>query len=87
MTGTTTHAVTAIEPLWVEQTYEPDEDGRPEPQGGLDPGEPIDVAFDAADYECSCGAELDSWGDVQAHFDDVVPSTDCSAEVEGSTDG
>lgn len=66
------HRVTAHEPSWVVTSYRPDEDGVPEWEGDPTVGDSIDMLYDESEFECSCGADLDSWADVETHFEEVA---------------
>ena len=68
------HVVSSIEACWVETTYRSDGNGRPEYVGGSDTvlhSDGLDLVNDDASYECSCGATLHSWHEVEEHFDEV----------------
>lgn len=73
MTNDTEHIVTSLEPCWVKDEHAPNDDGNPEPiSGRLETQDIIESHYDESEYECSCGAELDSWDDVQTHFQEVT---------------
>lgn len=65
------HVVTAIEPVWAEQKYKPNDDSQPEPVSETVAQDIIDSMYQESGYECSCGVELDGWDDVEAHFVDI----------------
>ena len=62
------HVVKATEPAWVEGTYKPDANGAPEWLDEPRVGDGIDMLMDESTYECSCGADLAYWGEVEEHF-------------------
>lgn len=68
------HVVTATEPAWVVEDHAPNNDGEPEPiNGRLEIKDLIESHYDEATYECTCGADLADWDDVQTHFKEVTP--------------
>lgn len=67
----TTHRVTAVEPVWVKQEYEPNEKGDPQPVSEPESMEIIDLLFQESTYECSCGVELEGWQELEVHFASV----------------
>lgn len=67
----TQHTVTAIEPAWVAQEYQSDEEGNPEPVTETETETNIDQLYEDSTYSCTCGEPLDNWEDVEAHFNEV----------------
>lgn len=62
------HVVTAWEPYWQESRYVHDCAGHVTATKIQPSADPVDVAMDHAEYECSCGEAFETWSEAEEHL-------------------